>query len=226
MLGELLLPLRWTPLYNGSPVASGQLQFFRSGTTTEQNTYSDSDLSTPNNNPIDLDSSGTLTTKVYGDPSSGFDYSVRLLTAAGSILWTEDDVVVPSRDVATIVEGSFVATLTGMDATTTGTFNYRIIADDEGTGKLCTLLAPAAVIGTSNTTDMTMTGLPAACVPQENAVVGTFAVDSGGGVVALAEIPDGSSTITFYVDQPFSATGFTGSSTKGLSLGWSITYPL
>lgn len=91
--GELFFPVGYTPLHRGEPVPGGKLQFFQTDTETEQNTFSDSGLTVPNTNPIELDSSGALTTKVYGDPSS-FDYRVRLLNSADVMLWTYDDVVV------------------------------------------------------------------------------------------------------------------------------------
>lgn len=43
---------------NGAPLAGGKLFFYEEGTTTKQNTFSDSTLSTPNTNPVVLDAAG------------------------------------------------------------------------------------------------------------------------------------------------------------------------
>jgi len=51
--------------------------------------------------------------------------------------------------------GTFTGTLTGMTATTTGTINFAKM------GNLVLLHTEAAITGTSNTTAMTMTGVPA-----------------------------------------------------------------
>jgi hypothetical protein len=226
-LGELAFPIGYVPLNtNGEPVPSGKLTFSRTGTATAQDSYSDSALTVANSNPVVLDSSGMLTTKVYLDPTTGFDYRIKFSTSADAQIWVFDDVVVPSRDLATIVEGSFTATLTGMTAATTGTVNYTITADDEGAGKICTLHARAAITGTSNTTALTLTGLPAACTPNEAVLVLVAITDNTAAVQGGAQITADDTTITFSCDTPLSVTGFTNSGTKGLSAGWSMSYPL
>jgi len=45
---------------NGDPLSGGLLYFYESGTTTPKTTYSDSDLSTANTNPVVLDAAGRL----------------------------------------------------------------------------------------------------------------------------------------------------------------------
>ena len=225
--GSLIFPIGYLPLDdNGNPVPSGKLYFERTGTSTDQDTYSDSTLSTPNANPVVLNSAGRLTTKVYGDPSSGYDYRVRLNTSADVEIWSFDDVVVDGADTATLAEGSFTGTLTGMSGATTGTIAYKIVADSAGTGKECILYAGSSITGTSNTTAMTMTGLPAACTPAAAVSPITHATDNSTVVVAMAEIGGAGTTVTFYVDQPFSNTGFTNTGTKGLYGGWTMKYPL
>lgn len=225
-LGELLFPLRYTPLYQGATVPAGKLHFYRTGTTTDQDTYSDSTLLVANSNPVVLDSNGSLATKVYGDPGTGYDYRVRLYDSSDTLLWTEDDVVVPSRDVATVTTGSFTGTLTGFSSSTTGTVTYTIIADDEGTGLYCILNSSAAITNTSNATSMTMTGLPSACQPTGNRQCMCLLVDSGSNVDGSASLSSGSGTITFGTDDPFSGSGFTNTGTKGTATGWTIGYPL
>lgn len=127
--------------------------------------------------------------------------------------------------VATIIDGSFTGTLTGMSGATTGTVSYRVVANSAGTGKVCYLWIENTISGTSNTTAMTMTGLPAACQPAATRYPPLiYAVDNSNAVSALAQVASG--TITFFTDEPLSATGWTNSGTKGLNGGWSMAYPL
>lgn len=226
--GSLLLPLGYAPLHptTGALVPNGKLQFFRAGTTTEQDTFSDSTLDTENANPVVLNAAGVLTTLVYGDPDSGFDYRVRLYDEDDVLLQTWDDVVCALSDVATIQEGSFTGTLTGMDAPTTGTVSYRVTANAAGTGKICRLYLAAGITGTSNTTAMTLTGLPAACTPSVPVYVVSQVRDNGGDYFGGAQILAAGTAITFLTGAPLSLTGFTNSGTKGLGGGWTIEYQL
>jgi hypothetical protein len=225
--GALLLPPGYHPLIDGAVVPSGKLAFYRTGTTTAQNTYTDSTLLTPNSNPVQLNATGGLDTLVYGDGSTGFNYRMRVLSSADAILDTHDDIVVPGAATATLIEGSFTGTLTGMTGATTGTVNYKIVANAAGTGKLCTLYIDATISGTSNTTAMTMTGLPAACAPSVPVRCLCELTDNGqGGLLGLVNISASGTTLSFAIDQPFSSTGFTAANGKGLSAGWQISYPM
>lgn len=225
--GALLLPPGYMPLDdNGDPVPSGKIYFYRTGTTTAQDTYSDSTLDTANANPVVLNSSGRLTTLVYGDSASGFDYRIKLTTSADVQIFQLDDLVVDAADSATYSEGSFTGTLTGMSASTTGTVTYRIVANSAGTGKLCYLHVASAITGTSNTAAMTMTGLPAATSPSVTVRAACFLRDNGADEVGAADIAASGTTITFLVNTPLDAAGFTASGTKGLGGGWGIVYRL
>lgn len=225
--GALLFPIGYQFTDdNGVPVNAGLVGFFRTGTTTEQDTYSDSTLDTANANPVVLNSAGRSATAIYGDPSSGWDYRVRLATSADVQIWQYDDIVVDGADTATYAEGSFTGTLTGMTASTTGTVNYQIIANSAGTGKACRLYIAALIQGTSNTTALTMTGLPAACTPSVTVETVCTAVDNGTTAATYASITASTTTINFGTDAPFSLTGWTNSGTKGLNAGWTITYQL
>jgi hypothetical protein len=73
----------------GVPVAGGFLFFYTAGTTTLQATFADVDLTTPNTNPIILDSGGQSATPIY---LQAIGYKVRLLAANGSQLWERDNV--------------------------------------------------------------------------------------------------------------------------------------
>lgn len=224
--GALLLPPGYHPLIDGAVVPSGKIYFYRTGTTTAQDTFTDADLAVANSNPVVLNATGGLDTLVYGDPTTGFRYRMRIYSSADALLDTHDDLLVFGADVETISEGSFTGTLTGMSGATTGTVNYIVQANAAGTGKICTLYCSAAIQGTSNTTAMTMTGVPAACQPAAIRWVigGCMLADNGAQVRGEASVTAG--TVTFYTDEPPSATGFTGSGTKGTLQGTTLSYPL
>lgn len=224
--GALLLPPGYHPLIDGAVVPSGKLRFHRTGTTTDQDTFTDADLSVANSNPVQLNANGGLDTLVYGDPSTGFRYRMRVYSSADVLLDTHDDLLVWGADTANYSEGSFTATLTGMSGATTGTVSYKVFANSAGTGKLCTLLVGSAISGTSNTAAMTMTGLPAACTPSDDVLVTCQVLENDTSQLGLAQIAASGTTVTFFTDLPFSSTGFTTSGGKGLSTGWSITFPL
>ena len=77
---------------NGDPLSGGKLEFFEAGsTTTDQDTFTDEDL-TPGNenpNPVILDSSGRSPTAIFLQQKS---YNVRLLTSADVVVWPRDNV--------------------------------------------------------------------------------------------------------------------------------------
>ena len=127
--------------------------------------------------------------------------------------------------------GSFTATLTGMTSLTQGTINYEI------TGKICTLTAINIIQGTSNTTALTFTGLPAPCIPATGSpFVPCILINATGVYLGAALLTAGSGTVAFSIMQTASAgagsniglqsSGFTNSGNKGLYTGWTITYLL
>ena len=75
---------------NGTPkvLAGGTLTFTESGTTTPMDTYSDMGLTTPNTNPIVLNSNGMPATDIW---MSG-NYRVVLADSSGAVQWTRDNV--------------------------------------------------------------------------------------------------------------------------------------
>ncbi len=75
----------------GHPLAGGFLQFYTAGTTTPQDTFSDSDLDPmhANTNPIELDASGRSTTPIFLLP---IGYKVVLMDADSVTLWTRDEI--------------------------------------------------------------------------------------------------------------------------------------
>ena len=116
--------------------------------------------------------------------------------------------------------GSFTATLTGMTATTTGTILFRVI-----NGYIAML--QGGLFGTSNSTSMTMTGLPSSVIPPSLGVsVPCLLTDNGLTKGGWASV-NTSGTVTFGIGFDSNTTGFTASGTKGTSsAGFSIIYPL
>jgi hypothetical protein len=123
--------------------------------------------------------------------------------------------------------GSFTGTLTGMTSATTGTVNWARF------GNVVMLWITATIAGTSNLNTMTMTGLPAAIQPAHTHAVLCSRVEDLNGSNELCEASVTGGTITFALcSVPAGFTNFSASnfgataSTKGLTAGWSIMYPL
>jgi hypothetical protein len=117
--------------------------------------------------------------------------------------------------------GSFTATLTGMTGSTTGTINYV------RTNNLATLYVPSQIAGTSNTTAMTLTGLPAAIGTSLVSVAKVPCLLRDNGVTRGGWADIGSAAITFYLGMETpNAAGFTNSGSKGLPADCTIIYPL
>lgn len=73
---------------NGNPLAGAKLYAYQAGTSTPQNTYSDSALSVANANPVVADANGVFGA-IFMLPA---DYKFILQTAAGVTVWTADNV--------------------------------------------------------------------------------------------------------------------------------------
>jgi hypothetical protein len=193
-----------------------KLYFTLSGTSTPSPVYTTEDLDTEHSDPVVADASGDFPA-IFMD--SDITLRARLTDADDVTISTTDGI---NSDVDTsVVTGTFTATLTGFTTTVTGTVNYRIHAG------ICWLYnLGSSIQGTSNATTMTMTGMPTACKPATtDRYAPCIAQDNGSSKSAGAAIQT-SGTITFSVDDPLSASGFTNSGTKGLWNGWTLSYPL
>jgi len=85
-----LLPL---PIFRafdnaGLPLAGGLLYSYAAGTTTPQNTFSDAAGSSPNTNPVVLDTTGSATVRL--DPTLSYKFVLKDSTAT-TTYWTEDN---------------------------------------------------------------------------------------------------------------------------------------
>lgn len=77
---------------NGAPLALGNLYYYVAGTTTPQNTYSDSAGTVVNTNPLVLDGSGRLGVDVYLGSSA--DYKEVLTASSATIApWPDDNIL-------------------------------------------------------------------------------------------------------------------------------------
>jgi hypothetical protein len=83
---------------NGDPVNGGKLHTYAAGTTTNQATYSDVNLTSANANPVVLDSSGRAT--IYTPTGASFKYVLK--TSADVTLWTADNIGAVPKSTATL----------------------------------------------------------------------------------------------------------------------------
>lgn len=100
-------PVYFTNL--GAPAAGGSLKFYAAGTTTEQDVYSDSSLSTSLGSTITLDSSGRTTTDIWLDAS--LSYRVQLYDVGGTQQYDTDDLAIPggtTNVIPSLVDGEFL----------------------------------------------------------------------------------------------------------------------
>lgn len=115
----------------------------------------------------------------------------------------------------TQASGSFTATLSGMTTATTGTIAWW------RNGSTYTLRAASAILGTSNTTAMGMTGVPVGLLAGSGVFeVPVFVNDNGTNVIGLASVT--TTSIVFSAGSP--AGNFTNSGSKGLGAGWTMIY--
>jgi len=141
-----------------------------------------------------------------------------IIQYTGGILYSNQ------TEVAVTLSGNFTGTLTGCTTSPTGNFIYRKV------NNIVTLWTLVNTTGTSNTTAMTITGLPAEIRPQAQVIVpcgeivdnsisvlGGVAVGTGGAMTFEVATVSGTKVVPGV---------FTNSGTKGLNTGWCITYPI
>lgn len=127
-----------------------------------------------------------------------------------------------------VAAGSFTGTLTGFGSAVTGTVYYRVV------GGIVTLWTLADITGTSNSTSMTMTGLPVVVRPGGAFRTVLCAVtDNTQAEMCGMAIVAASGSITFRIAKTdaianyvqYIAAGFTAGGTKGIDSTWMISYP-
>jgi hypothetical protein len=138
--------------------------------------------------------------------------------------FTSDQLLLDGDPVSSEESTSFTATLTGMTSDTSGLMTASRV------GQICKINAVAVVgsiTGTSNTTAMTLTGVPSDYRPKAaagNRVVFCTMIDNGVTVGGQASIST-AGVITFGIGINGS-TAFTNSGTKGLPSTFSLVYPI
>jgi hypothetical protein len=101
--------------FAAQPYAGGQLFFYISGTSTPTPTYQDEGLTTPNSNPVVLDSAGNAG-NIFLDPS--ILYKVVLEDASNNLVWTFDPVIPTDAPTSTAVNAIISCTANGTNAIT------------------------------------------------------------------------------------------------------------
>ena len=98
---------------NGDPFSGGKLHTYAAGTTTNQATYSNVDLTSANANPIVLDSAGRAT--IFTAVGASFKYVLK--DADDVTIWTADNInAVPVSTATLDVTVTAGETLTALDA--------------------------------------------------------------------------------------------------------------
>jgi hypothetical protein len=134
--------------------------------------------------------------------------------------------------VGDVSTGSFTGTITGVTVLTQGTIEWMRITAADG-NDLIILSCDSDIVGTSNTTQMTMTGIPLALRPSSDRSAPCFVRNEAKFTNALAQV-DSVGVITFYAPDntsnttnPFwSFTTFGNVGSKGLEQGWHLIYRL
>lgn len=116
--------------------------------------------------------------------------------------------------------GSFTVTLTGMTSTITGTIRYRIV-----NGKTVQLWVPAAINGTSNSTLMSLTGIPAAIQPVTPKNLLFYMENNTSNTTWWEGTITASNSSTWNCLYAGATGGFTASGVKGLNAGC-VSYTL
>lgn len=117
MANRLIIPNPQFVDGTGLPYAGGHLSFFATGTSTPQSTFSDSALTTPNANPVVLDSAGRAGSIFL----SNLAYKVQLFDVNNVQIWSMDPVW--SSDFSTVAQFAVnTGTPNGTVAGTAGTF--------------------------------------------------------------------------------------------------------
>jgi hypothetical protein len=142
-------------------------------------------------------------------------------TAGQSTLYEPLLSINAAKNAATYDQGTFTGTLTGCTTSPTATFDWVRV------GPIATVYGPRTSLNaTSNTTAMTVTGLPAALTPVRTSSFNLCSVDDNG-VQVYGCVSISGTTLTFANGLATPNASFTGSGTKGVPLqGLQVTFSL
>lgn len=201
-----------------SPAAGYRLYTYEIGSTTLKTTYSDYLLTTPNSNPIVLNSIGEAVVFLGIGP-----YKLVLKNEDSTSTLSTFDYVIGEMDNDS---GSFLATLVGCTTSPTIMIKWNKV------GNIVNLIIPS-ISGTSNTTGLSLLGLPNTLIPitsqyiqnldcKDNGTIYPATIGiTNGGALTLYRKP----TITDAITATFTNSGVKGI-TNGVSENFSITYSL
>lgn len=200
---------------NGAPMSSGTLTFYTAGTSTPQNTYTDSTGSVANSNPLTLNSRGEPANEIW--LSAGVSYKLVLKDSGGSTIWTVDNITgvndvtaqVGQEWVASSLTPTFVSTtsftLTG-DQRTTFHVGRRLKTTNSGGTIYSTITAVAfgavttvTVANDSGVLDSGLSAVSYGVVSSTNTSISPDMVHRKGTAVASAATTDIWSIVGDYV---------------------------
>lgn len=172
------------------------------------------DIATALSNCILRDGTGATTA------ATPFAYAINV--AAGQSTFYEPYRSINAvKNVATQETASFTGTLVGCTTSPTATFTYSRVG-----GLVSVCCASGTLQATSNTTGMSITGLPAAIQPTRNQRIAVSLLDAGVTIPGYVLV-GASGTLTFAAGSASQlTTGFTNSGTKGIVSSISFTYML
>jgi hypothetical protein len=185
---------------NGDPLSGGKVYTYEAGTSTLKTSYSDYDASTPNANPVILDSRGEADIYVQGA------YKITVHTSADVLVWTLDNVqggIGPDG----LGEDYYYPDSTAADQGVTGnsdTIKYAVdtISTDEGTIYLSHDSGSATTTYTLTTSESIPSGIKV--IIENGAIIdgaGTLTLDKPSQVVApLTQKVFGSSITIAYTN--------------------------
>lgn len=150
----------------GVPLAGGFLYTYAAGTTTPQATYTDSAASTPNSNPIVLDSRGEANIWL-----ASANYKFKLCDSTNTEIWTVDNIAAPSTALSPVFSS-----------------NVTISANTSGPALLVTQTGAGAAIRVQDSADPDAS--PFIVDTDGNVGIGTAtpanALDLAGGAIQLS----------------------------------------
>ena len=146
---------------NGLPLAGGQITAYATGTTTPQDTYSDAGLTTPNTNPIILDSAGRPPVAIFLG-SNGYDFVIADID--GNVIDTIEGIENSSAAVI-----SALSLATGAAGVTSGytiqATDFFVTVSSSGGPNPCVINLPPAADRTLPITIKNQGNIPVALTP-------------------------------------------------------------
>lgn len=164
--------------------------------------------------------SGGAAVYVFGAPTLVSGTPVLAPSTATTFIKTAANTWIQSTLTSVTIDAAgYSGTVTGMAATTTG------VVTCNRTGYFITVYIAATIQGTSNSTAMTLAGMPAAFRPNTQITVPSMnmldnSVNAGGWATVAT-----TGVITFGFGIAGNPAGFTAANLKGLQSGWCIVFP-